>query len=389
MNSTVESLPRSPQPGSEPVIDFDPANDRRADVDAKQARIAALLQEVGCEGLLVFDPDNFTWLTSGGGSRGSLDPGQHPALYFSSEQRWLLGSNADSQRLFDEEIDGLGFQLKEWPWHWGRDQLVADLAQGRRLASDRPLGDHKCVGPELARLRRVMTDYEQACFFALGLVVSHALEATCRTMTPGETEREIAGQLSHRLLHRGALPLLLGAAADGRSKFYRQFGFTNTPIRKHCVVLAAARKYGLCAMASRAISFGEPEKSFLEEHNAAAKVCATYIASTWPDAVPREILGTGRRVYLISGYEHEWLQCPQGHVCGRAPVELALTPQTEDLFQPGWAVTWRASVNAATSCDTFLVTDQGPRWVTPTEPWPLKRIRIQGADFFRPDILQR
>jgi Xaa-Pro dipeptidase len=389
MNSAVESLAQATKPGSEPLIDIDTASDRRADVDAKQGRVAALLQEAGCEGLLVLEPDNFSWLTSGGAARGSLDSGQHPALYFSSEQRWLLASNADAQRLFDEELDGLGFQLKEWPWHWGREQLIADLAQGRHLACDRPFGDHKIVSPELARLRRVLTEYEQACFSALGLVVSHALEATCRTMKPGETEREIAGQLSHRLLHRGALPLLIGVAADGRSKVYRQFGFTNTPIHKHCVVAAAARKYGLCAMASRTISFGEPEASFREEHIAACKVCATYQASTWPDAVPREILKAGRDVFKITNFEHDWLQCPQGHVCGRSPVELALTPQTEDLFQSGWGITWRATVGAASSCDTFLVTDKGPEIVTPTEPWPLKRIRIQGDDFFRPDILQR
>ena len=35
------------------------------------------------------------------------------------------------------------------------------------------------------------------------------------------------------------------------------------------------------------------------------KVNATYLASTWPDAVPREILLAGRRIYLVSGYEHE------------------------------------------------------------------------------------
>ena len=38
---------------------------------------------------------------------------------------------------------------------------------------------------------------------------------------------------------------------------------------------------------------------------------------------------------------------------------------------------------------TRQVTDQGPKIVTPAEAWPLKRIRIQGAEFVRPDVLQR
>ena len=39
--------------------------------------------------------------------------------------------------------------------------------------------------------------------------------------------------------------------------------------------------------------------------------------------------------------------------------------------------------------DSFLITEDGPRIATPVEIWPLKRVRIQGADFLRPDILER
>ncbi len=376
-----------PFPLGGPSADEGPG--RRADIDAKQARVAALLKQVGCEGLLVLDPDNFTWLTSGAVARSILDPASHPALYFSAEQRWLLVSNAASQRLFDEEIDGLGFQLKEWPWYQARGQLLADLCQGRTVACDLPFGEARPVADHLRLLRRVLTQYEQACLRALGLVLSHALEATCRTLSPGETEREVAGQVSHRLIHRGALPLSIGVAADGRSRLYRQFGFTSAPVQKTAVLMATARKYGLCATASRSVSFGPPDDTTRAEHNAVCKVGATYVASTWPDALPREILAAGRRVYGLTGHEHEWRQAPQGHLTGRAAVELPLTPTTDDLFQEGWAVTWYAGVGAACSCDTFLITEAGPRIVTPTEPWPLKRIRIQGADFVRPDILQR
>jgi Xaa-Pro aminopeptidase len=365
------------------------ASDRRADIDEKQARLAALLKEADCEGLVVLEPENFAWLTSGGAARGILDRAERPALYFSPEQRWVLSSNVDSQRLFDEEIDGLGFQLKEWPWHWGRDQLLADLCQGRKVGCDRPFGECKPLGDALRRLRRSLTAYEQAGLRSLGRILAHSLEATCRTMAQNQTERETAGQVSHRLLHRGAHPVVIGVAADGRSRPYRQFGFTETPIRRSCVLTATARKYGLCATASRALCFGPPDDAFRLENEAVCKISATYVASTWPDAVPREILTAGRRIYQLCGFEHEWLYCPQGHVTGRETVELALTPQTEELFQNHWAVTWRVSVGAACSCDTFLIAEKGPEAVTPTEIWPLSRIRVQGADFFRPYFLQR
>jgi Xaa-Pro aminopeptidase len=386
MSMISETLVQSIPPGG-PTAES--GAERRIDIDAKQVRVAGLLQRVGCDGLLILDPANFAWLTSGAFARAVLDPAEQPALYFSAEQRWLLASNSTSQRLFDEEIDGLGFQLKEWPWHLGRRQLLADVCQGRAIACDLPFGELRSVADDLRLLRRTLTHYEQACLRALGLVLSHALEATSRTMAQGETEREVAGQISHRLLHRGALPLYIGVAADGRSRLYREFGYTSTPVNSYVVLTTTARKYGLCATASRSISFGPPDETFRAEHNAVCKVGATYVASTWPDALPREVLAAGRRVYGLTGHEHEWREAPQGHVTGHTAVELALTPATNDLFQAGWAVTWNAGVGAARSCDTFLVTDAGPRVVTPTEPWPLKRIRVQGADFVRPDILQR
>jgi Xaa-Pro aminopeptidase len=384
---TAETLLQPLALPGEPAVDG--VSDRRADVDAKMAPVADLLRQVGCDGLLLLEPANVAWLTSGASARGVIDPAEAPAVYCNGEQRWLLASNADSQRIFDEEIDGLGFQLKEWPWHWGRAQLLADLCANRKVACDQPLPGTTLAADALRRLRRTLTPYEQACYRALGQVVAHALEATCRSLNPHETEREVAGHLSHRLVHRGVQPVQVGVSADGRSRLYRHFGYTPAVIQRYAVLMATGRKYGLCATASRAVCFGEPPADFRQDHNAVCKVSAGYLAASWPDAVPREILLAGRRIYLICNYEHEWLQVPQGHVTGRLPVELPLTPATEDLFEPSWAVTWAAGAGAAFSCDTFLVTDEGPKAVTPAEGWPLKRIRIQGAEFVRPDLLVR
>jgi hypothetical protein len=295
----------------------------------------------------------------------------------------------ESQRLFDEEIDGLGFQLKEWPWHWGREQLIADLCQGRRVICDLPYAELHAVGEQLRQRRRSLTVYERACYRSLGHVVSHALEATCRNVVPGQTEREAAGQLGHRLLHRGAYPVAISVASEGRSRMYRQGGFTATPIERSCILTATARKYGLYATASRTMSFGALPARLRQEHDAACKITATYVGASWADAVPRAILNAGRRVFLATGFEHEWRLCPPGCITGRAPVELSLTPLTEELLQTGWALTWQASVGGGFCCDTYLITEHGPEIITPAEAWPLMRIRFHGADILQPCPLER
>jgi hypothetical protein len=387
MNATAEL--QTPPVSSAPEINLRTPSDRRSDVDAKQAAIAQLLTESACDGLLILAPENFAWLTSGGAARGVVDKEAMPALYYNAEGRWVLCGNVDTQRLFDEEIDGMGFQLKEWNWHQGRASLLEDLCQGRKTACDVSFKECQVVGTRLQAMRMPLSDYEQACYKALGQIVSHALEATGRSLNVGDTEREIAGQLSHRLIHRGALPIMMTVAADGRSRVYRQGSFTGTAIRSYCVMTVCARKYGLSARASRAVSFGQPDPLFRKEHDSACKVSATYVASSWPDSVPRQILASGQRIYQLMGAEYDWYLCPQGQITGRLPVEFELTPNHEQLLQANSAVVWHASVGAAVSCDTFLISEDGPRAVTPPENWPLKRIRIQGAEFVRPDLLIR
>ncbi len=386
LSATQISLPAL-QPN--PTVQLQTQSDRRSDIEAKQQIVARLLAENECDGLLLLHPGNFGWLTSGGLARGVIDSAAAPALFCTADHRWLISSNVDTQRLFDEELDELGFLLKEWPWQTSRDQLLRELCAGRRVACDVPFGQAKDVSQQLGQIRRHLAPYEEACYRALGKIVGHAVEAACRTLQPGETEREIAGQLSHRLIHRGVIPLVLTVLVDGRSHRYRQGGFTPTPVNSYCVVLAAAQKYGLCAMASRTVAFGTIPEQLRKEHTAACRVSATYVASTWPDAVPKQILKTARRVYLSSGAEHEWRLSPQGHITGRSLVELPLTPSTEELLPAHAAVTWRASVRSALSCDTFLVNQDGPRTLTIAENWPLKKLRIQGAEFTRPDILVR
>ena len=363
--------------------------DRRTDIDLKQAQIAELIHNVGADGLLVLQPENFAWLSSGGTARSNIDPEAMPGLYFTADGRWLISSNVDTQRIFDEELDGLGFQIKEWPWHWGREQLLSDLRQGRKIASDVSLTDGVNVADALTRMRRSLSEYERSCYRALGQILTHALEATGRTFRRGDTEREVAGQLAHRLIHRGALPVSITIAADGRSRSYRQGSFTATPVKQFCVLKATARKYGLCATASRSASFGEPDAFHRKEHDAACKICATYVASSWPDSVPRQILLGGQRICQLIGVESDWFQTPQGFLTGRAAVELSLMPRHEELLHANCAVTWHASVGAALSCDTFLVTDDGARAITGAESWPLKRIRTHSSEYARPDILVR
>src|ERR1051326_8581597 len=215
--------------------------DRAADIAAKLERVAGLLRDQNCEGLLVLEPANFAWLTAGTSGRGIADPHEAPALFVqNASYRWIISSNADTQRMFDEELDGLGFQVKEWPWHWGRAQILADICQGKRVCCDVPFGDCQPVTHELEAMRRVLSAWDQDRLREVGRSLVHALEATARNFQRGDSEQEIAGHLMHRLARRGLEPVDVQVSADGRFRKYRRHGPTATPVERTCVIRATA-----------------------------------------------------------------------------------------------------------------------------------------------------
>ncbi len=94
-------------PPDEPTVN--PIAARRADIDAKQQLVAGLLAEMDCEAVVLLMPAHVSWFTSGLTARGLIADSERPGIYTNGRQRWLLSSNIDTQRLFDEEIDQLGF----------------------------------------------------------------------------------------------------------------------------------------------------------------------------------------------------------------------------------------------------------------------------------------
>src|SRR5262245_9139295 len=201
---------------------MDPLAARRADIDAKQDAVVPLLEAMGCEAVLLLMPAHVAWFTSGLNVRGLIADSERPGVYTNGRQRWLLCSNVDTQRLFDEELDRLGFQVKEWTWEGGRAELLMNITAGRRVAADRPFPNTPMANDRLRPLLRALSGYEQAAYRELGRAVAHAVEATARNFERGQTEREIAGQLGHRLLHHGIESAALSVIADGRGAKYRR-----------------------------------------------------------------------------------------------------------------------------------------------------------------------
>lgn len=380
------SIAPSPN-GTHPEPAFNPAAARRADVEGKQERLAGVLEAAECEGVLLLMSAHVSWFTAGMNVRGLFADSERPGVYTNGKQRWLLCSNVDTQRLFDEELDQLGFQLKEWTWEGGRADLLLNVTSGRKVAADRPFPNFPQISDRLRPLVRVLSPFEREAFRALGRVVAHAVEATARNAARGQTEEEIAGQLGHRLLHRGADVAAVSVTADGRGSKFRRAGFTAAVANETCVIQATAHRDGLYATASRAVSFGPVPEEFRKGYDRALRLAA-FDRSV---SIPGSSLAAARagEVAVLAGTSQEFdgrLSQP-GYGAGRFPAEELRRAGQDEKFVAGQAVVWQPRVGQAAVVDTVIVGDDGPECVTPPTDWPFKRVAVQGKVYDIPDVL--
>jgi Xaa-Pro dipeptidase len=358
---------------------MDSTDARRADIDAKQTALAATQLTMAVEAIVLLMPAHVAWFTAGLNVRGLFADSERPGVYTNGRQRWLLCSNADTQRLFDEELDQLGFQLREWHWEAGRSDMLATITAGKKVAADRPYPNIPMVNDHLRPLLRVLSAFEREQYQQLGKSVAHAVEATARTCSAGQTEEEIAGQLGHRLIHHGLEPAAISVTADDYGAKYRRTGFGPTPATRTAVLQATGQRGGLYATCSRTVSFGPVPDEFRVAHDLAMKQAALFRSLTQPGAGVGATGRIGRQLLANTPFEFDWRLAPPGYGAGRFPAEELRRAGAEEPLAAGQAVVWQPRVGPAAVVDTLIVADGEPVAVTPPEEWPLKRFTLRGS----------
>lgn len=396
----METAADRPEKDSLPVVP-DPASDhgdadrrrRRDDVELKHQRIREFLDRTGQDAVVLGRADSIAWFTSGGDlAQDYCSDNSSILLFINRNCRAVVADNVQSCRIFEEELAGMGFQLKERPWFDDPHRVVAELCHNKRIATD--LSAEGC--PQWRRaldpirdLRRQLTTLERQRLRELGRTLALAVEATCRNFDRGEREADVAGHLAHRLIREGVAPVDLRVASDDRLARFRQPTFKATPILKKATIAVTGRRHGLCASVTRTVSFGPPEDDFRANHTLAAMVDATCIFFSRPGEPIAEVFRRARRIYEKFNAPHEWTLDYQGVLIGYSPREALLTPDSPITLEPNMAVCWNPSVGSARSEDTIVVDSRGFEVVTAAQDWPQVEVAVKGYSLPRPAILER
>jgi Xaa-Pro dipeptidase len=363
--------------------------DRLADIQHKHAAVKQLLQAEQLDAILLQRPLNFAWFTSGGDcSRGGSSDAS-AALFITADARVVVTSNAESAQLFDRELQGLGFQLKERPWHEPRATLMDDLCRGRAVASDARFNGTPDISAALKPLRVPLTSIECRKLRELGPALAHAVEATCRNCEPGQSECEIAGEVAHRLIRHQIYPERIQVCADGRAAAYPHWTFGSDGVQRSVAISAIGRRGGLCLGVSRTVSFGTPPNELQNDQHKTMLIQASGMFFTQANFAMFEIWNRVARIYEKFKCDDSWERTEQAEVIGYELAEYPFVPRSEFQIAPRMPVYWHPAVGAAMSGDSILVGDGEFEVLTPAEGWPKLKVVVKGTTIYRPDILVR
>jgi len=361
------------------------------EVAAKLERVRGWLESSNLGALLLSSQANFAWITAGGRSHVSIgEQAGVASVLVTRDGAWVLTANNERRRIVDEEIDGLGFEVLEYPWHRPEalEATVAELCDPGQAVSDLGVAGLTHADDDYAELRRVLRAEEQERYRQLGRDATEALETAAREARPGETELDVAARVAAGCMRRDIVPLVNLVASDERIARYRHPTPTSNPIGRTLLVALTGRRHGLHASLTRMVSFGEPHGELRSRHDAVQRVDAAMVASSAPGASLRDVLRAASDRYDTEGFPGEWELHHQGGLTGYAGREVFATPTEEYRLRADQALAWNPSITSVKSEDTVLIAASGAEVLTAGD-WPTSEVAIGSTQLRRPGILVR
>jgi Xaa-Pro dipeptidase len=363
----------------------------RQEVENKLGKIRAYMEAHGFEGVYVRQRDNFAWL-SGGGDNHVVNASEigFSGLLVTLQNQYLITDHIEVDRVCDEElIDGL-WEPRTHNWFDANGQVeqIREIVPGK-LGSDIPLPGATVLGNDFSQLRFTLLKSEIERFRILGIDVRQALEDTCREITPGMTEHQIASLLGAKAMAKGIEPSARLVGVDERARKYRHPIPTETELVKYALIVLLGQRGGLYVNCTRLVHFGPVADDLKRNFDAMCQVDATYILNSKVDVPYKKILAAGIAAYNANGYPDEWKNFTQGGVIGYRSREFVVTPETPDKVQNNQAIAWNPTINGVKGEDTILVSDGGIEVISEMPDWPMIEVDCLGDTILRPDILVR
>lgn len=364
---------------------------RVAEIDAKVARLQKAMEKDGLAAVAISKSNNFAWITAGGDNiiTRYSENGVATAVVTKDGKRYVLLNSIEEQRFRDEEkIVELGFELVCWPWYEDRMAgKLKEIAGGGKIASDNGMAETVDGGGPIAKCQYSLLDGEIARYLHLGKTFSAALEEMLHTVRPGDVEIDIAGRIAEALWKHEVEPVLFLVAADERIVKYRHCIPSKKKIGKRLMISCNGRYKGLVTKTTRFVNFGKPDDAFVKMYADTLDIENRLAAATTIGVDDLDVFTLAKTLYAEKGCPEMWKQHHQGGPQGYTNGYYLITENSHGIVQKNQCYCYNPSITGAKTEDAFIVTEEGPAFITVPVSFPKEMAVVNGVEVARPGIL--
>ena len=366
------------------------------ELEEKTERLVAMLEQEKLGGVLLNAQHNFAWLTGGGSNGIDLSRENGAAFLFvrSDGKRFVLANNIEMPRLLAEEISADDFNPVEITWQDEKaagnfviEKAKALLADGE-IATDIAIdGGTKAVEGKIAQCRYSLTADEEARYRIHGRDAGVAVRNVIDSLTPGESEIEIAEKLRHEFAQNGMTSVVTLIAADERIAQYRHPVPTEKRWEQTVMLVTCAKRRGLITSLSRIVCIGEVSDELRQKTEATAYVNACLMDAIRPGTTGGELYKIAADAYAARDFANEINRHHQGGAAGYKTREWVAHPQNVEVVQANQAFAWNPSITGTKVEETCIASDNGVEIITTSPNFPQITTLINGREYCSPGIL--
>ncbi|MDQ7816253.1 MAG: M24 family metallopeptidase [Melioribacteraceae bacterium] len=367
----------------------------KMEIEEKLVRVINFIAENKLDGVLLTQVRNVYWMTAGLANNQIVlnkDIGAASLLITKDGRKYLVCSGAEAQRLMDESLRELGYELIKFNWYEGnpaKDVRGEIIKQFGKIGSDIDYPGSINVAGKFKLLRYSLNDYEIIRYNYVAMMSTEAVAEVCMKIKPGMNEFEIETMTANALRDRQILPTVLLTAVDERIYNYRHALPGGAELQNYAMINICSEKWGMPIAVTRFVHFGPIPDELKNRLEKTAIVNAHYQEFTRPGVTASAIFEKMKEWYKAVGYDGEWMLHHQGGAIGYDDREWVIYPGIKEVVQYNQAFAWNPTITGVKVEETMIVTKEGFEVVTKSPNWPMIIVNLNGKKYPQPSILIR
>lgn len=309
----------------------------------------------------------------------------------------IVTTNVEGPRLATELNSDDPCVIATAPW-WNTGAMIevalgvlgvlgADLAN---VGSDGHASFVHDLTMPLTQERMHLSEGQQRSLADLGLDSAIVVESALRDWRPGEIDYQIAARIAAGVEGFGGQCSVILVGGDERVLRFRHPVAIGAPVNRLAMAVLVASRGGQHVALTRFASKGPVEETLATKLTQTRAIHRDVLGSCIPGVSLGQVMSNLAESYARHGHTTEWRDHYQGGPIGYAQRECEIAPVQTDspwwnvTLPDGCAVAFNPSVaGGAKDEDTYILSSEGPRWITTTDEWPTS----PDANFPRPIVL--